>query len=326
MKRLLFLLLFIPAFALGQSVYTYGGNALTYGGDVLIEVPSTYCAEYQAVYDAYTTKPSAEAAAIDNTMVAGLVSDGVWAKLDVFYLYAVHTNDDGEALINIINPGTYDATAYNAPTFTALEGFTGADTKYIDWNVSLNALTNYAQNDGCIGAYVRTNVDESATVIGAETGADRTTLFIRSSDNATLRLNASSGTGTSNTDSRGMYIGNRVLSTHHDLYKNGALLIHDNIASSGIPTHNMYSLCRNNDGVAELFVTTQLSMIFAGGGLTQTDITNLTNRFETRMDALGKGVIAQIDPLEQLNDLLLIQYLAFQQRIKDYENAFYTNP
>ena len=32
MKRLLFLLLLIPALTFGQEVYTYGGKALTYQG------------------------------------------------------------------------------------------------------------------------------------------------------------------------------------------------------------------------------------------------------------------------------------------------------
>ena len=47
-------------------------------------IPSSYCAEYQAVYAAYDTKPDAADAVIDNTLVEGLVSDGVWAKLDGF--------------------------------------------------------------------------------------------------------------------------------------------------------------------------------------------------------------------------------------------------
>ena len=81
-----------------------------------------YCPEYQAVYDAFTTKPSAALASLQDIMVRALIDCGAWALLDVFYNYAVHTNAAGEALINWKLPGTFDATAFNAPTFTALEG------------------------------------------------------------------------------------------------------------------------------------------------------------------------------------------------------------
>jgi len=37
MKRLLFLLLFIPVLSFGQKVYTYSGDVVTYGGDVLVD-------------------------------------------------------------------------------------------------------------------------------------------------------------------------------------------------------------------------------------------------------------------------------------------------
>jgi hypothetical protein len=102
MKKILFLsLLLITSFVNGQSQI----NVISGG------TPS-FCAEYQAVYDAYTTKPSDAVATIYNTMVEKLVAAGLWStQWDIVRGYGMTTNDAGEALINWINPSTFGATA-----------------------------------------------------------------------------------------------------------------------------------------------------------------------------------------------------------------------
>ena len=47
----------------------------------------------------------------------------------------------------------------------------------------------------------------------------------------------------------------------------------------------------NNLGVPSITKDDQVSMFGAGASLTQTNIDNLTDRFETYMDFSGKGVI-----------------------------------
>ena len=70
MKRLLFPLLFgIFLNSYSQKVYTYSSKALTYSGDVLIQL---FTEDYQAVYDAYTTKPDAATAIIQIALVVDL--------------------------------------------------------------------------------------------------------------------------------------------------------------------------------------------------------------------------------------------------------------
>jgi len=54
----------------------------------------------------------------------------------------------------------------------------------------------------------------------------------------------------------------------------------------------MLVLARNNAGTPEKFSTKQLSLFFAGDGLTSGEITILTNAAETYMDSNGKGVIS----------------------------------
>ena len=295
MKRLLFLLLLISQVAFGQEVYTYGNKAVTYSGKVLTVTPSAYCPEYQAVYDAYTTKPSDAVAAIDNTMVVGLVSDGVWVKLDVVWVYASHTNGAGEALINWKLPGTYDATAYNAPTFTAYEGFLGnGTTQYIDcnWVPSVNGV-NYTQNSASMLIYVRTNVNTN-TAHGTAENADTKDLFFtpkQADGKAYIKTNDFTYISVSNADGSGMYINTRTAAAVNKLYRNKIAIINGTTASIGVPTHSPYCLAYNNDDVAAGFRADQVSLYAFGAGLTQTDINNLTDRFEARMDALSSGII-----------------------------------
>jgi len=450
MKRLLFLLLLIPVLSFGQEVYTYGGKAVTYGGEAVRT--SVYCAEYQAVYDAYTTKPSDAVAAIDNTMVSGLVSDGVWAKLDVVWVYASHTNGAGEALLDwkqptggtdIVTDGTFDtdcgvnwtcgtgwaiaggvathtgsssnisannvftngktykislrairtgassyirvyagdgsygditpgtlwgdyeviltaagnnqlifratidgcsiddvsvvewtnATAYNAPTFTAFEGFTGADTKYIDcnWNPSVNGV-NYTQNSASQIIYVRTDIAHLNTRYGVSGSADGKNIFImprrsESPTKAAIETNDNTQIYTADAVSGdGMLINTRTAAAVNKLYRNKVTIINATTTSTGIPTFSPYCLAGNDDGEATNFRPDQVSLYAFGAGLTQTDVNNITDRFETRMDALGKGIIAYVDPItDPLGDLLKLQYLALQLRLKQHENAFF-NP
>ena len=292
MKRLLFLLLLVSQIAYGQKVTTYGGKAVTYGGKVVTY--AAFCPEYRAVYDAYTTKPSDAVAAIDNTMVVGLVSDGVWAKLGVVWVYASHTNGAGEALINWKLPGTFDATAYNAPTFTAYEGFLGnGTTQYIDcnWNPSVSGV-NYTQNSASMIMYIRTDVN-SGGGHGSYLNTDGIDclLYPRYSGNAYIRINDATAGSIVSADGRGMFINTRTAVDVKKLYKNKVAIIESTTASTGVLAHSPYCLAYNDDDVAKGFRADQVSLYAFGSGLTQTDVNNITDRFETRMDALSSGII-----------------------------------
>jgi hypothetical protein len=68
----------------------------------------SFVSEYNVVYRAMTTKPAADVAEAQNDMVKTLVDNGRWSKLDIFYLYAQSTNDDGEALLDWKQPAGGD--------------------------------------------------------------------------------------------------------------------------------------------------------------------------------------------------------------------------
>jgi len=187
-----------------------------------------------------------------------------------------------------------NATAYNAPTFTALEGFTGGATKYIDcnWNPSVNGV-NFIKDSASIGVYSRTDNSEAATEIGCvDTAADDWMFAALSwSGTGNYRLNDNSGGSVLVANTTGLFIYTRTASNAIVAYRNKVSIDTDTDVSTDIPSFNMFALGRNVDGVLAAPSTKQLSMAFAGAGFTQTDVDNLTDRFEAYMDSNGKGVI-----------------------------------
>lgn len=250
-----------------------------------------FTTEYQAIYDTFIIKPSAAIASAQNTLVKSLVDSGVWVKLDTFYVLAGHTNANGESLINWFNPGTFNATAVNAPAFVALEGFTGdGTTSYIDinWDI-LNDSINYSLNSASYGAYARLNKTEDKCLIGATSGSNFNDLFPKlSSGNAVNRINSGSESiGNATSDPRGMWIGSRTASNSLKLYHNKTIVGTGSIISTNLINRNLHILARGG----AVFSTNQASMGFTASSLDQTDINNLTDAFEVYMDSNGKGVI-----------------------------------
>ena len=265
--------------------------------NVTVVAEAAFNAEYQAVYDAMTSKPIQAIAIAQNTMVATLISAGVWAKLDAFYLFAQHTNAASEALINWLNPGTYDATAVSSPAFVALEGFTGdGSLDYINTNLNPGdgGTYKYLLDDSSGGVYSRSDVQEDAYEFGARDGANRgVTMALYFTGGSFLYSYANSDNPGNyvNSDSLGMYVTSRNNSADFQVYKNSVEIIDETETSILIPNYDIYALGQNNAGSLLVPSTKQLSCLHLGGSLTPTEITALTNAVEAYMDSNGKGVI-----------------------------------
>ena len=116
-------------------------------------VGESFDADYQAILNKGTalgyTLPSAAVQAKQNTLLASLKASGVWAKLDVFYVFAVDNNASAFATLNWKNPNANQSTLVSSPTFVSNGGFQGNGTSsYIDTN--FNPTTQgiqYTQND-----------------------------------------------------------------------------------------------------------------------------------------------------------------------------------
>lgn len=253
---------------------------------------TSYCAQYQTYYDSLTTPPAAAVALAQDTMFVSLVAEGLWTKADLIYLLSQSTNDDGEALVNAVSPGTYDGTAYNAPTFESLAGFTGdGATTYIDTN--FNPTThgvNYTLNSASFAVYVLTDVDENSVDIGIDDGNNDAFLYSRYIT-CNTRINDSGSDFNTNADSRGFYIVSRTASNARAAYKNGALLGSDTRVSTALPNVNFGVMARINFlGGQGQYVTRQIGgIVYIGGGLDATEQLALTTAVNTYMTSNSKN-------------------------------------
>lgn len=257
----------------------------------ILKAPAEFSAEYQTVYDSFTTKPSNAIAEQQNLRVQTQVDAGTWAKKDIDYVFGAHTNDNGEALTNWFNPGTFDAVLINAPAFVAFEGFTGdGATTNINttWTPSTDGI-NYVQDSASVGVYVR-NDASSTNVVGCESGGVWVNIAPDSAGMASTRVNSATAGSVAVADSLGMYITSRLDSTDTDLYKNKVKIKDDSTASTGVPPVEMYFLGTNR--ASDQRSIYQVALGYAGAGFTQANVDDETDANEVYMDFSGKGVIA----------------------------------
>jgi hypothetical protein len=155
--------LFYPGYNNNFAVFMADYTTIPFDNfsNVTVVAVGGFISQYQDVYDAFTAKPSLTIANYQDTLVRALVAAGVWAKLDLLHIYAAHANTNGEAQINWINPGTFDAVLYGTPnpSFVALEGFTSDGANgYIKpgFTPSVNSI-KATQNSASLGVYKRTS-------------------------------------------------------------------------------------------------------------------------------------------------------------------------
>lgn len=256
--------------------------------------PSPYCIEYQAVLAAMTTDPSNDIKDYQNTMVEALIAGGYWARMDQLLIPATEVNTDGEALINLINPGTYDADNVDATAWTTLEGYTGdgtADYISTNFNPGDGGSYNYTLDDAAIGIYLRTDLAEGISVCGSYDGTNRISLtpyatndqyYIRVNQPTSGVLMGAAGAAT------GLHVITRTASDTVSYYRNGGLVETGTYASSAIPNMELYVLRMNGAG---FYSAHQFSIYFVMDGVDSTDVAALNTIFETYMDAIGKGVV-----------------------------------
>lgn len=169
-----------------------------------------------AIFEAFTTPPTnARKTAIDDCVKA-LVAGGVWDKLDVLYMLAAA--DSQAALVNWVNPGTYDGTLVNSPTFTADEGFTGNGSSTLittGFNPTSAPSPKFIQDSASLFA-------RSLALGGDDFYAGYTTGSTLSLwPSLIIRMNAASGFSAS-VATAGLHQGVRENATDVKAYRNGA--------------------------------------------------------------------------------------------------------
>lgn len=229
------------------------------------------------------TEPIVIKKAID-TFITGLVNDGVWESIDGGNILALGTIDN--SFVDFKKPSRI-ANTNSGPTHTFLSyrGFTGSGNMvsqrdYINTNYtpSLNAIS-WTQNSAHIAIMSMTSGQEDRIDIGSNGTTD---FFIR------LRTTANTTTGPVNgtaqpilapsTNGAGFFIINRTDNSNVSTYKDGTLLnSNTNITSTGIPNAEVrYLQVPGQPGSSR-----QITFSCYGGGLSNSQISNLTSRVQT---------------------------------------------
>lgn len=224
-------------------------------------------------------------------LICGLVTDGIFSKLDVLYIFATDTTTN--ALLNL-KSSSFNGTVVGALTFTADTGYTGTGpTNYINTGFNpFSAGGNYSQNSGSMGIYDRTSRTSQTNeeAMGTQSGAGYSFFAALSfSANLSYAINSSSPSAFANTNSQGQWIFSRTGASAIALQKNGAATTSDTISSVGPDNSNVY-IFATNTGSPAAFTTDQLSAALVGGGLTGTEMTNLAARINTYMTAYSINV------------------------------------
>ena len=230
----------------------------------LITMP---CGAQSATYaPAPCTQYTTAAAGLDGSqnvaalsqLICGMVSDGTWALMDGVYVFAI--NSQANALINLVNPGTYNLTITATPTFTANAGFTGNGTT-TRLNTSFTPSTaggNMTQNSASFGACdlsSRTDASPSYILMGATDGTIYSYLGPYA-DTAELEwaVNDVGAAGVTSglTNSLGSWATTRTSSTTNNSYLNGSLVQSNSVASTGNVAGPFTVLSLGTTGVSTL--------------------------------------------------------------------------
>ena len=223
-------------------------------------------------------------------LINGLVTDGLWSKLDVLRIYA--TQDSTTALLNL-KSSSFTAVPHGSPTFTADRGFAGVDsstTVYIDSGYNpVTAGGVFTQNSAHVSAWGVT--DASGCNIGLNSGAYNTKIFpsLTTTVNSYYSLNGGNnalivgivGSGL------GHHIINRSASNALQAYKNGSANGSNSDGSTALYSGNFYELANNNAGTGASGNSNQLGVTSIGSSLSSTDATKFYNRLRTYLTAVG---------------------------------------
>ncbi len=257
-----------------------------------VVVPS--CGEATTYLAALPNMPTLTQSNAFQTAICNMVTDGTFALLDVMYFFANTT--DANAKINVITPGTYNATEHGTCTFTTNQGITGdASTCYEEttgYTLDTGGI-HYVLNSGTIGVCVlnnrTTNNDYSDIGINDGSTAASNIIPLNSSGQIDFRLNSGQSL-TTNTGAQGSWIMSRTASNLTTVYHNGSSFTTSSLASTAIPSGNpVYILALDFAAQIPIFLSSDQVGYALIGALSGAQSITVYNRLHTMMASLGNS-------------------------------------
>jgi len=228
--------------------------------------PAPYCAQSIAFFQRLATQPSAARKTLYDVMIRALVAAGIWAKLDLLYVFAAP--DQATALTNLVAAG-YAATAVGALAFSADRGFTGNGlTSYVNTNWKPSLGVQFQQNSAHFSLWSLTNRSAANAAQGLYASSGDAVIFpYYPGSIAVGRCNSTTSTVAASGDSLGFYVQNTSASNAQQLYRNGSLIGSSSAATSAPLANNLY-LAGCNGAAGSL---DQISAASTGGSLASSE-------------------------------------------------------
>ena len=223
------------------------------------------------------------------TLIDGLVSDGVWAKLDALYVLAQQNQTD--ALLNLVGTsyGLMSVGLLRSVTFTSYLGFSGFSTSVFlstQFNASIATSPQFTQNSASFGFWTPAAItNESTPQIGnSATGATGESQIYDSYGGIFYtRVNNPSVPGVGIPGTKGLFVGDRPSSTTVTPYWNGTAQ-----ASQSSPSQALVNATFTVGAVPGVGGTgNTLCAAFIGASLGAAGQLALYNRLRTYMTAVG---------------------------------------
>ena len=218
------------------------------------------------------------------TLIDGLVSDGVWSKLDALYVLAQQNGTD--ALLNLI--GTSYTATVNAATFTAYRGYSAFGTNGVStgFNPSTAPSPQFTQNSASVGFWAN-SISVSGGIDFGEfnTGGTNNTILAADYTGGYFipRINWSSALSITTPGTSGLYVADRPSSSQRVAYYNGGSLGTASDTASAVD-NVIFTI-----GYSNVFGPTlnPISAAFIGASLGAAGQLALYNRLSTYMTAVA---------------------------------------
>lgn len=213
------------------------------------------------------------------TLIDGLVTDGIWAKLDALWILAADIA--GNAIVNL-KSSSFTLTNHGA-TFTTDRGYTGdGAAAYLDTGYDpRSAGGQWAQSSAHMGSWARTNSGGSECELG---DTDNFMNLATSGGGFQASINSTSGLGGTQADTQKHTVVTIRSAGDAELYHKASSVVTSASGTRYLDFGNFYLLSRQ--GVGQ-FATNQIAAAHVGGGLTATNVTNFGSRLQTYMTAVG---------------------------------------
>jgi SPP1 family predicted phage head-tail adaptor len=224
-----------------------------------------------------------------NTLVIALKANGVWA--DMLAIYPM-VGSSAAACRQNLKSASFTGTFSSGWTF-ASSGVTpnGANAFM---NTGFTPSTNFTANNSSFGVYSALNTVDNGTVMGVQSGASDSRLFMfvkytaggdgqfnHNSSNANIFILASSN---------GLITSNRVALNQHKIFRNNTELISGTIAEQTRANIPIYLSSSNVDSAAVYASNRPLSFAFIGNGLTNTEVSNYYTAVQAFQTSLSRQV------------------------------------